>query len=34
MAILKLRGPEVKILTLTFAQEEGWQLCASKKKDA
>jgi hypothetical protein len=27
IAALKLRGPEVKILTLMVAQEEEWQLC-------
>jgi hypothetical protein len=32
MATLKIRGPEAKILTLTVAQEEEWQLCASKKE--
>jgi hypothetical protein len=32
IAALKLRGPEAKIMTLTTAQEEEWQLCASKKE--
>jgi hypothetical protein len=32
IAALKLRGPEAKILTLMVAQEEEWQLCASKKE--
>jgi hypothetical protein len=31
MAALKLRGLEAKILTLMVAQEEEWQLRASKK---
>jgi hypothetical protein len=31
-AALKLRGPEAKILTLMVAQDEEWQLCASKKE--
>jgi hypothetical protein len=30
MVALKLRGPKAKILTLTVAQEEERQLCASK----
>jgi hypothetical protein len=32
MAALKLRGPKAKILTLTVAQEEVWQLYAFKKE--
>jgi hypothetical protein len=32
MAALKLRRPEAKILTLTVAQKEEWQLYASKKE--
>jgi hypothetical protein len=28
MAVLKLRGPETRILTLTVAQEAEWQLYA------
>jgi hypothetical protein len=32
MAVLKLRAPEAKILTLTVMQEEEWQLYASKKE--
>jgi hypothetical protein len=32
MAALKLGGPEAKILTLMVAQEEEWQLYASKKE--
>jgi hypothetical protein len=32
MAALKLRGPEAKILTLMVAEEEEWQLYASKKE--
>jgi hypothetical protein len=32
LAALKLRGRAAKILTLTVAQEEEWQLCASKKE--
>jgi hypothetical protein len=31
-AALKLRGPEAKVLTLMVAQEEEWQLYASKKE--
>jgi hypothetical protein len=31
-AVLKLKGPEAKILTLMVTQEEEWQLCASKKE--
>jgi hypothetical protein len=32
VAALKLREPEAKILTLTVAQEEEWQLYTSKKE--
>jgi hypothetical protein len=32
MAGLKLRVSEAKILTLTVAQEEEWQICAFKKE--
>jgi hypothetical protein len=32
LAALKLRGPEVKILTLTVMQEEEWLLYACKKE--
>jgi hypothetical protein len=31
-AALKVRGPEAEILTLMFAQEEEWWLCASNKE--
>jgi hypothetical protein len=33
IAALKLRGPEAKIITLMIAQEEEWQLYASKKEN-
>jgi hypothetical protein len=32
MAVLKLRAPEAKILTLTVMQEEEWQLYAQRKR--